>query len=77
MSDTYESWLRVVPAELYTTDAKLTKSNISFQMGLKCVLETVVGYEPKRKFDRNKIILKPVKEMPERCYGYYCSCFYL
>lgn len=40
MSDTYESWLRVVPAELYTTDAKLTKSNISFQMGLKCVLET-------------------------------------
>lgn len=66
MSDTYESWLRVVPAELYTTDAKLTKSNISFQMGLKCVLETVVGYEPKRKFDRNKIILKPVKEMPER-----------
>lgn len=35
MSDTYESWLRVVPAELYTTDAKLTKKQYFLSDGLE------------------------------------------
>jgi len=66
MNEAYESWLRVVPVELYTTDAKLQKEVISFEMGLKCTIETLIGQQPATKFDRNKIILKPVAKMPQK-----------
>ena len=66
MSETYDSWLRIVPIELYTTEAKLQKEAISLDMGLKCNMETVVGQQPKNKLDRDKIILKPVSKMPEK-----------
>lgn len=66
MSSTYDSWLRIIPDELYTTDATLTKEEIHFTMGMKCFMETIVGVEPKAKFDRNKIVLKPVKTIPNR-----------
>ncbi len=65
MSEAYQSWLRIVPAELYTTDAKIIKENISLQMGMKCNMETLVGKQPESKFDRSKIVLKPVSKMPE------------
>lgn len=66
MSETYESWLRIVPEELYTTDATLTKTEVRFTMGMKCQMETIIGAEPQPKFDRNKIVLKPVKDIPNR-----------
>lgn len=66
MSETYDSWLRIVPIELYTTDAKLQKEIISLEMGLKCNMETVVGQQPKNKLERDKIALKPVSKMPDR-----------
>ncbi|PKP25763.1 MAG: hypothetical protein CVU03_06330 [Bacteroidetes bacterium HGW-Bacteroidetes-2] len=66
MSETYESWLRIVPMELYTTDAVLNKNEVSFTMGMKCILETIVGAKPKPKFDREKIILKPVATIPNK-----------
>lgn len=66
MSETYDSWLRIVPVELYTTEAKLKKDIISLEMGLKCSMETVVGQQPTNKLDRNAILLKPVKTMPEK-----------
>lgn len=65
MNENYQSWLRVVPLELYTTDAKLQKEMILFEMGLKCTMETLIGQKPISKFDRTKIILKPVLKMPE------------
>jgi len=65
MSAAYQSWLRVVPVELYTTQSKLQKDAIAFEMGLKCTMETLVGQKPANKFDRNKIVLKPVTKMPE------------
>ncbi|MBA9072904.1 hypothetical protein GGR22_001030 [Flavobacterium gossypii] len=65
MSETYDSWLRIVPIELYTTDAKLQKEIISFEMGLKCIMETIVGQQPKNKLDRDKMVLKPVTKMPD------------
>jgi len=40
MSADYESWLRIVPVELYTTDAVLKKDAITLDMGLKCTIET-------------------------------------
>jgi len=65
MNEAYESWLRVVPVELYTTESKLQKETISFEMGLKCTIETLIGQKPATKFDRNKIVLKPVAKMPQ------------
>ena len=62
----YESWLRIVPIELYTTEAKLKKENIELEMGLKCYIETPVGIQPENKFDSNKIALKPVSSMPNK-----------
>lgn len=66
MSETYDSWLRIVPIELYTTDAKLQKEIISLEMGLKCNMETIVGQQPKNKLEKDKILLKPVTKMPDR-----------
>lgn len=65
MSETYQSWLRIVPLELYTTEAILKGQTISLNMGMKCNMETVVGQQPAAKFDRNSIVLKPVSKMPD------------
>ncbi len=65
MSEAYQSWLRIIPIELYTTESTLQKETISFEMGLKCTMETLVGQKPVSKFDKNKIVLKPVTKMPD------------
>ena len=64
MSEAYESWLRIVPLELYSTDSKLKKETISFQMGLKCNIESIVGQKPISKFNTGKVVLKPVAKIP-------------
>ncbi|RZJ30548.1 MAG: DUF4403 family protein [Flavobacterium sp.] len=66
MSETYQSWLRIVPIELYTTDAEIKKESISLKMGMKCNMETLVGQKPAPKFDRNQIALKPVTTIPDK-----------
>lgn len=66
MNEQYESWLRVIPVELYTTNSKIEKETIAFEMGLKCTIETLVGAKPATKFDRNAIVLKPVAKMPDK-----------
>ncbi len=66
MNEAYESWLRVIPVELYTTDSKIVKEAIVFEMGLKCSIETLIGAKPVSKFDRKAIILKPVAKMPDK-----------
>ena len=65
MSPEYESWLRVVPIELYATEVQLKGQSILMQMGLKCTIETLIGQQPAKIFDKNKIILKPVAKMPD------------
>jgi Domain of unknown function (DUF4403) len=66
MNEAYESWLRVIPVELFTTDSKIVKESIVFEMGLKCTIETLIGAKPISKFDRKAIVLKPVASMPEK-----------
>ncbi|HEX8270098.1 MAG TPA: DUF4403 family protein [Flavobacterium sp.] len=66
MNETYDTWLRIVPVELYATDAVLAKDVITMEMGMKCTMETFVGQKPAAKFDRNKIVLKPVAKMPSQ-----------
>lgn len=64
-SEQYETWFKMVPMELYVTEAKLTKSKITLNMGLKCNMQTMVGQEPKNSFDATKIVLKPVTTIPD------------
>jgi hypothetical protein len=64
LSKDYASWMRIVPIELYVTDAVLQKDEIKMEMGLKCSMETIVGKTPDKKFDKDKIVLKPVAKMP-------------
>jgi hypothetical protein len=65
MNDTYESWLRIVPIEIYSTSAKLKNDTFVLDMGMKCNMETLIGKQPESKFNATKIILKPVTKIPE------------
>lgn len=66
LNEAYDSWLRIVPIELYVTDSKLVKETISLAMGLKCTMETLIGQKPVSKFDKNKVVLKAVTQMPSK-----------
>ena len=66
MSPEYQTWLRIVPTEVYATDADLRNETISLNMGMKCNLETIIGQKPPVNFDRSKIVLKPVSKMPDQ-----------
>jgi hypothetical protein len=65
-SDAYEAWFKLIPIELYVTDAILKKGKITMDMGLKSDMQTMIGLEPKDTYDANKIILKPVAKMPDK-----------
>jgi hypothetical protein len=65
MSDVYQSWLRIVPIEIYSTNAKLKNDTFMLEMGMKCYMETLIGSKPESKFDATKIILKSVPKIPQ------------
>jgi hypothetical protein len=66
MSEAYKTWLRIVPLEVYSTNAKLKNDSFLINMGLKCNMETLIGKKPESKFEPNKIILKAVEKIPEQ-----------
>ncbi|MCI4443935.1 MAG: DUF4403 family protein [Lentimicrobium sp.] len=66
MSEAYESWLRIVPVEIYSTNAKLKNDTFLMEMGMKCTMETLIGKQPESKFDASKIVLKPVTKIPNQ-----------
>ena len=66
MNDTYESWLRIVPVEVYSTNAKLKNDLFLLDMGMKCNMETIIGKQPESKFNASKIVLKPVAKIPNQ-----------
>jgi hypothetical protein len=65
MNDTYESWLRIVPIEIYSTTAKLKNDSFVLEMGMKCNMETLIGKKPETKFNASKITLRTVTKIPE------------
>jgi len=65
-NDAYEAWFKLIPIELYVTEAELKEGKITLDMGLKCDMQTMVGQEPKNKFDASKVVLKPVAKMPDK-----------
>ncbi len=66
MNETYESWLRITPLEIYSTAAQLKNDSFILQMGLKSNMETLIGQQPESKFDSNTIVLKPVTKIPNQ-----------
>lgn len=65
-SEQYETWFKLIPIEVYVTDAILGKKDIKMDLGLKCNMQTMVGLKPKNTFDRNAISFKPVAKIPEK-----------
>jgi hypothetical protein len=65
-SEQYETWFKLTPVELYATDALLSKSKITMDMGLKCTMQTVVGQKPKNTFNKDAVALKAISKMPEK-----------
>lgn len=65
-SPTYETWFKLMPNEVYVTDALLSKNTISMNLGLKCGMQTMVGNQPKKTFDKNDISFKAVSKMPDK-----------
>jgi hypothetical protein len=66
MSEAYESWLQIVPVEIYSTNAKLKNDAFLMEMGMKCTMTTLIGNKPESKFDATKITLKPVTKIPNQ-----------
>lgn len=66
MSEAYESWLRITPVEIYSTNAILKKDTFLMEMGMKCTMTTLIGNKPESKFDATKITLKPVTKIPNQ-----------
>lgn len=65
-SEKYETWFKLVPQELYVTDASLSKKQITMDMGMKCTMQTLVGEKPKATFKKEDVVLKAVKQMPDK-----------
>jgi hypothetical protein len=66
MNDAYQSWLRIVPSEIYTTDVKLKQENLILDMGMKCNMETLIGQKPESKFNAKTLLIKQVASIPQQ-----------
>ena len=65
-SEQYQTWFKLIPVEVYVTDAVLEKSEIKMDLGLKCNMQTMVGLKPKNTFDRGAIEFKAVTKVPDK-----------
>lgn len=65
-SEQYQTWFKLIPIEVYVTDATIAKSKINMDLGLKCNMQTMVGLQPNSDFDRNAIAFKPVTKVPDK-----------
>jgi hypothetical protein len=65
-SEQYQTWFKLIPVEVYVTDAVLGKNKINMDLGLKCNMQTMVGVKPKNSFERNAIQFKTVAKVPEK-----------
>lgn len=66
MNEGYESWLRITPIEIYSTNAVLKNDTFLMDMGMKCTMATLIGKKPESKFDASKIALKAVTKIPNQ-----------
>ena len=65
-SEQYQTWFKLIPIEVYVTDAVLDKNQINMDLGLKCSMQTMVGLKPKNSFERDVVQFKAVSKIPEK-----------
>ncbi|WP_162127111.1 DUF4403 family protein [Flavobacterium phycosphaerae] len=65
-SEQYQTWFKLIPVEVYVTDAVLEKNEIKMDLGLKCNMQTMVGLKPKNTFERSAIEFKAVTKVPDK-----------
>jgi len=65
-SEQYQAWFKLIPLEVYVTDATLGKKEIKMDLGLKCNMQTMVGTKPTTNFDKTAIQFKAVTKIPEK-----------
>lgn len=66
MSKVYQTWLKVTPQELYATNVKLEKNTVNMNVGLKCLMESYIGHKPNVNFNKEKLVLKPIANLPDK-----------
>lgn len=65
MNENYESWLRITPTEIYSTEATVKNDAFMLAMGMKCTMETIIGKQPESTFNASNIVLKAVTKIPK------------
>lgn len=65
-SENYETWFKLIPLEMYVTDAVLQKNKIAMNLGLKCSMQTMVGQQPKNTFNKDLISFKSISKVPNK-----------
>jgi hypothetical protein len=66
LSPTYQTWLKITPQELYATDAKLLNGAVKLTVGLKCLMESSIGQQPKTNFKKENLLLKSFSNIPDK-----------
>lgn len=64
--ETYESWFKLIPTEIHTSPAQMMGKTIRMDVGMKCLMQTMIGKKPKSDFDKTKVtILNKPKLSPD------------
>ncbi len=66
LNSTYQTWLKISPLELYTTDAVMKNAAVKLTVGLKCNMQSSIGLQPKSNFVRENVILKSATIIPDK-----------
>jgi hypothetical protein len=65
-SEQYQAWFKMMPNEVYVTDAVLKDSKVNMNLGLKCTMQTMIGEQPKINFNEKVIDFKAVSSIPDK-----------
>lgn len=65
-SPLYESWFKMNPIEVNVTDALVTKSKITMDLGLKCTMQTMIGQKPNTAFNKDAILFKSADKITDK-----------
>ncbi len=65
-SPQYETWFKLNPIEVNVTDALVSKSKISMDLGLKCTMQTMIGQKPNTAFNKDAILFKSADKITDK-----------
>lgn len=65
-SPEYETWFKLNPIEVDVTDALVSKSKITMDLGLKCTMQTMIGQKPNTAFNKESILFKSADKIADQ-----------